>query len=218
MGPRMVKANRFHHTFDEGSHGKRKPRRSRGRCRFDVGHLFHRREGRSARLPRLRRQRPRRALLVRGSDLPPVARRPAEQEGARRAHEGDQLHRDAEAAARARHAAPVAAQEDDADGGPAHRGVRAVVVGPGCRRQLQGCDRSQGPAADGPDADPRGRLGADPSRQGADRAESEAKPGRELPLHADRKPSRARSRPRRSTSRSSCTPTTSSTRRPLPRA
>ena len=39
----MIQANRFHHTFAREPHEHRKPRRSRGRRRLDVGYLLHRR-------------------------------------------------------------------------------------------------------------------------------------------------------------------------------
>src|SRR5213594_4146627 len=96
--PRIIKEHRSLHSA-RGAHEQRSQRRPRGRRRLDVGHLLHRRARGPAGLPRLRRQRPRRALLLRGGGLPPVARLAADAQGARRAREGALRHRDAEAPA-----------------------------------------------------------------------------------------------------------------------
>src|SRR2546426_6108130 len=133
------------------------------RRRFDVGHLFHRRAGGPAPLPRLRRQRPRRAFLVRGGGLPVVARRAAEPQGARRPRQGALGHGDPEAAPRADRPAARAAEEDDADGGAADRRVGPFGLRSGRRGQLAGGDGAQGGAAHGPDADAGGGVGADPA-------------------------------------------------------
>ena len=74
-------------------------------------------------------------------------------------------------------------------------GVSALsAYDPDAADNSKDADGAQGAAADGPDADSGGRVGADPPRQGARRAEPEAESGRELSLHVDRQEGRPRSR------------------------
>ena len=69
-------------------------------------------------------------------------------------------------------------EEDLADGGAAHRRLRAVGLGSRCRRQFAGGDAAQVHPAHRPDADAGGGVGADAARQVAGRAQSQAQPGR----------------------------------------
>jgi len=198
----------------DGRRGQPPEGRSRGRRRLSVGDLFHRRPQGPPHLPGLRRRRPGGALHLRGGDLPPVAGPATYPKRAGRAFEGAGLHRQPEAPHQAARAAESAPEEDDADGGPAHRRVGAVRLRPGRGRQQPRGDSAKVLAAHRAAPDAGGGVGADPPRQGAAGAESEAEPRREFPLHDERQETHPRWPPRPSTPRSSCTPTTSSTPRP----